>query len=82
MVSRIAMIIVPLIMLPNRRTDSASVREKLADDVERQHDDRRLDVGLQVATNALIHDAEKRHCHEHARCASATVVESEPVGGS
>ena len=45
-VSRMAMIIVPLIMLPNRRTARASVRETFADDVKRQHDHGRLNVRI------------------------------------
>jgi len=37
------------------------------DHVERQHDDRRLHVGLEVAAHALLLDAEERHSHEHAQ---------------
>ena len=40
---------------------------ELADDIERQHDERRLDVGLQVAAQPLLLDAEERHGHEYAQ---------------
>ena len=39
---------------------------EFADDIERQHDEGRLDVGLEVAAQPLLLDAEERHGHEHA----------------
>ena len=39
---------------------------KFADDVKRQHDDCRLHIGLEVAAQPLLLDAEKRHGHQHA----------------
>ena len=40
---------------------------KFTDDVERQHDDRRLHVGLKVTAHALLLDAENRHGHKYAQ---------------
>ena len=64
-VSKMATIIVPLMMLPNRPMASANVRRELADDVERQHDPRRLQVGSEVTAQPLPRDAEDRHRDEH-----------------
>ncbi len=53
---------------------------QFADDVERQHQERRLHVRAQVAADALLLDAEQRHCHEDAQCERGG-GRQEPVGG-
>ncbi len=40
---------------------------QFADDVERQHDDGRLQVGLEIGAQAALRDAEQRHRDEHAQ---------------
>ena len=40
---------------------------EFADDIERQHDERRLRVGLKVADEPLLPDAKQRHGHEHTQ---------------
>jgi hypothetical protein len=50
------------------QTDRQGQRARdLADDVERQHDERRLHVGLEIAAQSLLRDAEERHGHQHAQ---------------
>jgi hypothetical protein len=39
----------------------------LADQIERQHDERRLRVGLEVVSQSPFLDAEDRHGHQHAQ---------------
>jgi hypothetical protein len=79
-VSRMPTIITPLIMLPNRANCQRQRARELADDVERQHDDRRLRVGLEVAAQPLL-PMPKSGTATKTHSASAAVVESEPVGG-
>ena len=66
MVSRMAMIIVPLIMLPNRRTARASVRENSLMMLNGSMMSVGFDVGLEVAAQPLLLDAEQRHGDEDA----------------
>ena len=48
------------------QTDGQGKRAReLADDVERQHDERRLQVGLEVTAQPLLLDAEERHGDKH-----------------
>ena len=67
MVSRMPMIIAPLIMLPNRRTARASVRESSLMMLNGSMMTVGSHVGFEVAAQALLLDAEERHGHKHAQ---------------
>ena len=75
------MIIAPLIMLPNRRTARASVRESSLMMLNGSMMNVGFDVGLEVAAqpcSSMPNSGTATNTHS----ASAAVVESEPVGGS
>ena len=61
------MIMTPLIMLPNRRTAKRQRARNFTDDIERQHDDRRLRVGLQITGQSLLPNAKERDGNKHTQ---------------
>ena len=52
----------------SEQTDGQGQRaRKFADNVKRQHNERRLHIGLEVVPHPLILDAEERYGHKHAQ---------------
>ena len=76
------MIIAPLIMLPNKRTANASVRDSSPMRLNGSIRDCRFDIGFQNSCPGLFSATPNIGTAANTQSASAAVVESEPVGGS